>query len=251
MSFTTEQARPVLDLIGENESGNSYTIVYGGIPKAQRPADIRKMTISQVLDWQRQVVNAGSPSSAAGYYQIIRKTLEASYGPAGLSGGSLFDEAGQDALGMYLLAQRGFQKFLDGKLSEDDMAIGLAKEWASFPVPHDMQGASRWVYEGQSYYAGDGLNKAHATVGEVSSALQKAKALYGAAPDDRRAMKLGDSGEDVRELQTLLAARGLYVWKADGDFGLRTDATVRYYQALKGLTIDGKAGADTMSALGV
>ena len=38
--------------------------------------------------------------------------------------------------------------------------IGLAKEWASFPVPSRMRGAHRTVERGQSYYAGDGLNKA-------------------------------------------------------------------------------------------
>ncbi|MFH5773618.1 peptidoglycan-binding protein [Paracoccus sp. NGMCC 1.201697] len=249
MPFTVEQARPTLVLIGKNESGCSYTIVYGGIPKAQRPADLRKMTISEVLAWQREVVNAGSASSAAGYYQIIRKTLQASYEPAGMALASLFDEAGQDKLGMYLLAGRGFQKFLDGKLSEDDMMIGLAKEWASFPVPHDMQGASRWVKEGQSYYAGDGLNKAHATTSEVRAALRQSKSLYGNPA--RPLLKLGDKGDDVRDLQMLLAARGLYRWAVDGDFGQRTDATVRYFQAIEGLTIDGKAWTQVWTALGV
>ena len=38
--------------------------------------------------------------------------------------------------------------------------IGLAKEWASFPVPSRMRGAHRTVERGQSYYAGDGVNKA-------------------------------------------------------------------------------------------
>ena len=39
--------------------------------------------------------------------------------------------------------------------------IKLSQEFASIPVPYQMQGQSRVVNKGQSYYAGDGLNKAH------------------------------------------------------------------------------------------
>jgi len=67
----------------------------------------------------------------------------------------------------------------------------------------------------------------------------------------RPLLKLGDKGSDVLDLQTLLAARGLYRWSVDGDFGPRTDASVRYFQAIEGLTIDGKAGAQVWAALGL
>jgi hypothetical protein len=35
----------------------------------------------------------------------------------------------------------------------------LAQEWASFPVLAGTQGAHRYVREGETFYAGDGLNK--------------------------------------------------------------------------------------------
>ncbi|SFX47556.1 hypothetical protein SAMN04244548_01176 [Paracoccus pantotrophus] len=178
MTFTTYQVQPVLDLIGRYESRGDYDIVYGGIPKAQRPAKLTAMTIAQVIDWQRRVVNAGAASSAAGKYQIIRKTLEASVAATGMSQSRKFDKAAQDELAMHLLRGRGMQRFLDGLMDADDMALGLAKEWASLPVPRDMKGQSRQVKAGQSYYAGDGLNKAHATVAEVEQALLVARERY-------------------------------------------------------------------------
>lgn len=178
MTFTQYQVQPVLDLIGRYESRGDYEIVYGGIPKASRPAKLTAMTIAQVLDWQRRVVNAGSASSAAGKYQIIRKTLEASVAALSVSSQRLFDKTAQDMLAMHLLRGRGMQRFLDGQIDADDMALGLAKEWASLPVPSAMKGASRQVMAGQSYYAGDGLNKAHATVAEVEQALLIARERY-------------------------------------------------------------------------
>jgi len=182
MKFTAHHVQPVLDLIGRYESRGDYEIVYGGIPKSQRPAQLTSMTIAQVLDWQRRVVSAGADSSAAGKYQIIRKTLDASVAALRMSTAQLFDKATQDQLAMHLLAGRGMQRFLDGQIDADDMALGLAKEWASLPVPSEMRGASRQIKAGQSYYAGDGLNKAHATVAEVDQALAIARERYRSKP---------------------------------------------------------------------
>ena len=180
MTFTAYQVQPVLDLIGKYESRGDYEIVYGGIPKEQRPAKLTAMTIAQVIQWQRNVVGRGAASSAAGKYQIIRKTLEASVGALRMSTARLFDKATQDELALHLLRGRGMQRYLDGSITAENMAIWLAQEWASLPVPRAMRGASRHLQAGQSYYAGDGLNKAHATVAEVMAALLAAKDRYGA-----------------------------------------------------------------------
>lgn len=169
--FTAYQAQPVLDLIGKYESRGDYEIVYGGIPKSLRPLQLTAMTVAQVIEWQINVVSRGAASSAAGKYQIIRKTLQSIIAGAKIATSRKFDAATQDEMGMYLLNGRGFQRFLDGEIDANAMALGLAKEWASLPVPSDMRGASRNVKAGQSYYAGDGLNKAHATVAEVQAAL--------------------------------------------------------------------------------
>ena len=178
MAFTLYHVQPVLDLIGKYESRGDYEIVYGGIAKGLRPEKLTAMTIAQVIEWQRNVVARGSASSAAGKYQIIRKTLEASVAALRMSTARLYDRTTQDQLAMHLLRGRGMQSFLDGNIDSDDMAIGLAKEWASLPVPRAMQGHTRRVSAGQSYYAGDGLNKAHATVAEVERALEISRERY-------------------------------------------------------------------------
>ncbi|SEI10278.1 hypothetical protein [Paracoccus alkenifer] len=181
MDITIHHMQPILDLIGKYESRGDYDVVYGGIPKAQRPVKLTAMTIAQVIAWQKQVVAAGAASSAAGKYQIIRKTLEASVSALRMNTARLYDRATQDELAMHLLRGRGIKGYLDGAITQDAMVLSLAKEWASLPVPSAMRGASRQILAGQSYYAGDGLNKAHATVAEVRAALAQAKARHDAA----------------------------------------------------------------------
>ncbi len=62
-------------------------------------------------------------------------------------------------------------------------------------------------------------------------------------------LKLGASGPAVVELQKLLKTVGVYTKAVDGRFGPLTDAGVRSFQKTAGLTVDGWAGPQTMSAL--
>jgi hypothetical protein len=81
-----EKAAPILALLRKHESEgaaksqgvpNAYCVVYGGIPKANRPKELlTTYTIAEIAEWQNFVVSKGAASSAAGAYQIIRKTLE-------------------------------------------------------------------------------------------------------------------------------------------------------------------------------
>ncbi len=57
-------------------------------------------------------------------------------------------------------------------------------------------------------------------------------------------------GNDVRDLQSALTDAGYPCGKLDGIFGQKTDAAVRAYQASRGLVVDGKAGRNTITALG-
>ncbi len=61
----------------------------------------------------------------------------------------------------------------------------------------------------------------------------------------------GDSGSTVREIQTLLKEWGYYEGSIDGIYGSATEAAVRYFQETNGLTVDGKAGPQTLEALGL
>ena len=58
-------------------------------------------------------------------------------------------------------------------------------------------------------------------------------------------MKQGDKGADVKELQTLLKAKGFYSGAIDGDFGPNTDKWVKKFQASNGLEADGIVGKRT------
>lgn len=70
----------------------------------------------------------------------------------------------------------------------------------------------------------------------------------------KRLLKLVTSpmqtGSDVKELQTRLNAAGFNCGKVDGILGPKTDLAIRKYQKAKGLTVDGKAGKKTITALG-
>ncbi len=58
------------------------------------------------------------------------------------------------------------------------------------------------------------------------------------------------TGEDVKALQILLNEVNDANLATDGKFGPATEKAVKAYQKLKGLTVDGKAGKNTIRALG-
>ena len=64
-------------------------------------------------------------------------------------------------------------------------------------------------------------------------------------------LRIGSTGEQVRCLQRALNAAGYPVGPADGTFGSRTFAAVRSYQQARGLVVDGVAGRQTLSSLGI
>jgi len=123
-------------------------------------------TFDQVLAWSKAQVATGGrvgkreASSAIGGYQFMSYTLESLKSSLKLSGKEIFDSTFQDDLAVALMIRRGYMRFMRGEISATAFCINLAKEWASLPVVTPMQGAHRWLKAGQSYYAGDGLNKA-------------------------------------------------------------------------------------------
>ena len=72
-------------------------------------------------------------------------------------------------------------------------------------------------------------------------------------PVGERILKLIDkprmSGDDVKELQTLLDKHGFPCGEIDGIFGPATDKAVKSFQKANGLTVDGKVGEKTWAAL--
>ncbi len=62
-------------------------------------------------------------------------------------------------------------------------------------------------------------------------------------------LKNGSRGQAVKELQTMLNAAGFDCGKADGIFGVKTEFAVAAFQAKVGLSVDGIAGDQTITAL--
>jgi len=158
---------PLKNLIARFESKGDYNIVYGGIPERFWPdthlgKPLIQCTIGEVLGWQAYVTSnqVGAVSSAAGKWQVIRKTLTEFAPKAGLFDDDLFNPTNQDRIFEVLLERRGFGLFLKGALSETEFANNIAREWAAMPVVSDIQGAHRKLARGECFYAGDKVNKA-------------------------------------------------------------------------------------------
>lgn len=63
--------------------------------------------------------------------------------------------------------------------------------------------------------------------------------------------KRGSTGSTVSQIQQKLKNWGYYSGEVDGVFGSRTEAAVRLFQQKNGLSVDGKVGPQTLSALGM
>ena len=63
--------------------------------------------------------------------------------------------------------------------------------------------------------------------------------------------KYGSRGEEVRQIQTKLKRWGYYNGNVDGIYGTKTQEAVRYFQRKNGLKVDGIAGPETLTAMGI
>lgn len=163
LSVNPATYQPLLHLIGSVESNNNYNAYFGNAGNSA--IVFTDMTIAEVLDWQRNFVQQGSPSSAVGRYQILNTTLEGLVQELRLSRTQKFSPATQDQMAIALLERRGAVKYVNSKLSDQEFAANLAKEWAALPKTiGDNPNAS--------YYAGDGLNKSRVEVAEVLKAIE-------------------------------------------------------------------------------
>lgn len=63
--------------------------------------------------------------------------------------------------------------------------------------------------------------------------------------------KKGSSGQVVSQIQTVLKNQGYYPGNVDGVYGSATEKAVTAFQRDYGLTADGKAGRQTLSAMGI
>jgi len=170
-------AARLLNYIGKLETGRDDASAYEVIvffKQGKLPKPLTEYTIDELLLAQKTWAKNWR-GSAAGKYQIIRKTLLGLVAQLGIPGSAKFTPDLQDRLGFQLLTNRGWQAFVSRQLTVGAFALQLAREWASIPVLNPTQGAHRQVMRGQSYYAGDGVNKAHADPAAFEALLASIK----------------------------------------------------------------------------
>ena len=160
-------AKPLLDLIARVESKGNYNAYFGNAGNTS--IRFTEMSVGEVMQWQAEFVAAGHPSSAVGRYQIISTTLKSLVQQLDIDTNQPFNEAMQDRMAVALLERRGATEYVNNQIDERQFAAELAKEWAALPrVVGDRPE--------QSYYAGDGLNKALVGVDEILRAVNAVSA---------------------------------------------------------------------------
>lgn len=161
----------LLGFIAGKESKGSYNTIYGG----KQVPELTNMTLNQVMEAQKKrTLPFGKGSSAAGKYQMMPYVIAEEAKAAGLNPDKdKFSPENQDKMMLARLKRkRGLDDFLSGKISKQQFGNNLAMEFASMPLLSDVKGKKR----GQSYYAGDGLNKALVSPEQVEAALDEMKA---------------------------------------------------------------------------
>jgi muramidase (phage lysozyme) len=248
-------ARAILDFIRKTEVGDAgpagYGVIYGH-NQNRLPKPYTAMTVNEVIaagtSWKNRF-----GSSASGGYQFMRDTLSGLKSEFGLSGNEVMSPPLQDQLGFALLKRRNYTRFINGDMSRADFARQLAQEWASFPVLVATKAPKRTVIRGQSFYAGDGLNKALVSAGTIEALLDRALALAGKVAPAGSGGSMDELEEveqiDFRAVQLLLKNLGFDPGPIDGFWGPLTSAAVLLFQRRSGLPETGVLDATTLGKL--
>ena len=169
-SITSGEDGKLLDFIASKESNGDYNMVYG---QGSNP-NLTNMTIAEVLEYQKQLIAKGQKSSAVGRYQFIRTSLEEEAKAAGINiEKEKFTPEIQDKLILHRLRRiRGLDDFRSGKITPQQFAENLSKEFASLPSP--IKGGGE-----KSYYEGTAGNKALTNMESVYAAISPTPSTSG------------------------------------------------------------------------
>lgn len=190
------------DVIASGESNGDYTIYNKGTIGRQAGkvghADFSKMTIAEYL--RRGKLSGDDPDKifAMGKYQIIPDTMAAAAKTLNLNPETttLGPETQEHIFREFLIKSKrpAIHNYLTGKSNDKDAALmAMAQEWASVGVPYDTVRKTKkgdvFIKKGQSYYAGEGGNKAHTSVESIASLLTPTPTLPGAVVDAQSRQK--------------------------------------------------------------
>lgn len=162
--YTTD----LLSVIAEGESKGNYNAYFNNASNTQ--IQFTAMPVADVLTWQNEFINNGNASSAVGRYQFINTTLSGLIKENNIDPSTLFDESLQDALAVALLERRGLQDFVNKKITREQFAHNLSMEWAALPKIIGKDPSS-------SFYANDGLNKAHVSIAEIYKGIDSVQEI--------------------------------------------------------------------------
>lgn len=180
--MSMDRAAPLMAFIRKTETGfddaRAYDTMYAH-KKITPP--LTQMSLGQAIKAGPSWTKAHK-SSAAGAYQFMNATLKDLRNSLSLGDDLRLNQQAQDRLGYALLKRRGFEDFLAGRMTLAAFGKALAQEWASFPVLVDTKGAHQQIKRGQSYYAGDALNKALVKPEQVEAILAQVMGKHPAAP---------------------------------------------------------------------
>lgn len=163
-------------LLGSVESKNDYSAYNDTYPKliSRYNTDLITKSIEEVMQRQED-----GEYFAVGRFQLIPSTLERAVKVLNLNVKELFDKRMQDHIfNEYLIAikRKDILNFLIGQGSVETAIYAWAKEFASAGVRAGMKiSKGRTAKGGESYYAGDGFNKAHLSPDEMVEALERSK----------------------------------------------------------------------------
>ena len=150
---------------------------------SDKPIDFSKMSIAEFL--KRGELKSGDPDRlfAVGRYQIIPATMKDLVKTMKLDPNTTYlDPATQDALfanGLVGTRRKKVDDYIKGKSNDRDGAIlQLSQEFASVGVPYDNPPGKPGLKKGDSYYSGQGGNKAHNSPEEIGAALDMDRAKF-------------------------------------------------------------------------
>lgn len=128
LSLENSSTEDIKAAFSRGESGDDYNRLVD-TPTHPKRTNLTDMTIAEVLDYQKGMLRAGNPSSAAGKYMIVSKTLRSLVNEGVVKLDEKYDQNTQERLADALLERRGFQDFQNGKLPVRKFLKNLGDEW--------------------------------------------------------------------------------------------------------------------------
>jgi len=163
--------------------GTFYGKIVGSTKNAKRKGKpISELTVGEIKELQA-ITDHSNPEKlyAVGISNMNPPTFIEAQEATGVLDSDKFNKETQEKMSKYLIkgkasTRKTYQWLMGSKdVSIDDAILGLAKTFASVPVPYDVKRGDRIIKAGQSYYSGLGGNKAGHSLEKVKSVLRGAR----------------------------------------------------------------------------